>query len=190
MQIFLNVFYRPERSFRVLADPLFSHRRFFFFYGLPLMLVGSLGRVLAAMNRFENADHISLVVSAIPLTVMLFIVNFVSYVVTFLLGAQLLSRLSPRFGATASFGTMLTMIVYSYTPFLVVQLFAFPLTIGRFISLLGLIYTVWLYVKGSVVMAYIPAKKIAGFTMVSFLLLLGVFYIIGLFSSGMFIFGV
>ena len=157
-------------------------------YGVAIMAFGSLGRALTGLLRLKDAENAGLIASGIALPAWLFFINLTSYFITFLLGAWLIYKLSPRFGSMTTFATMLTVIVFSYTPFLMMQIVPLTGVYGRFVSVAGLIYTVWLYAKGASVMACIPSQRVAGFTLVSFFILFGIFYIVSLVSSGLLIF--
>ncbi len=188
LQIFLHVFYRPRRAFDGLTKPLFSHRRFFVFYGIPLIVAGSLGRTAMGLERYEDMQEELSVFMDISMPFALFWVNLTSYCVALLLGAMLIWKLAPRFDSKAGFGSILSVILLAYTPFLIAQPIEAAVGFRSVFSMAGLIYTVLLYAMGVRIMASTPQKNTVGFTMVSFFILFGIFYILTFVSSGMLIF--
>ncbi len=188
LQIFLQVFFRPLRAFDGLTGPLFSHSRFFIFYGIPLIVAGSLGRAAMGLERYEGMQEELSVFMDISISFVLFWVNLTSYCIAMLLGAMLIWKLAPRFDSKAGFGSTLSVVVLAYTPFLIAQPIEASGNFRSVFSIAGLIYTVLLYAKGVRIMASTPQKNIVGFTMVSFFILFGIFYIVTLVSSGMLIF--
>jgi hypothetical protein len=119
---------------------------------------------------------------------LLFVINVVAYSIAMLLGSLLIAKLAPRFGSVASAGTFLSVVVVAYTPFLIAQPIAALVEYGQAIGIAGLLYTVYLFALGVSALASVPQKHIAGFTLISFFILFGTFYIITLISSGLFIF--
>ncbi len=188
LRIFLNIFSRPTAAFNALSDNSFSAKSFFIFYGVPLIMVGSLGRTVIGLRRYEAIKEGLHIMLGIPLALLLFVVNMVAYSIAMVLGAQLIFKLAPRFGSTPSFDTILLLVVLAYTPFLIAQPIAAWVEYGQAISIAGLLYTVYLFSLGVSALASVPQKHIAGFTLISFFILFGTFYIITLISSGMFIF--
>lgn len=187
-RIFLNIFYRPAEAFKILSAKSFSTKRFFIFYGLPLIVTGSLARTGIGLMRHEAIKENSLVMQGITLAALLFVINMAAYSIAMVLGALLISRLAPRYGSSAPAGNFLSVVVVAYTPFLIAQPFAAWVEYGQAISVAGLLYTMYLFALGVRALASVPGKHITGFTLVSFFILFGTFYIIALVSSGLFIF--
>jgi hypothetical protein len=190
LRIFLNVFYRPVEAFKSLADKNFNNKKFFLLYGAPLILLGSLGRTSISLVRYETSRSNSCEGKDLSLFALLFTVNLAAYLIALLLGTHLISKLAPRFGSVATAGSFLSVIVLAYTPFLLAQPIAAMVQYGQTISIVGMLYTLLLYVLGMRTMTLVPQKHIIGFTMLSFFILFGIFHIVALISSGLFIFGI
>lgn len=150
----------------------------FFCYGLPLLLVGSAGRMMASTAA---GDH-----WLAGLTV--FLTNLAAYTLAVLLGATLVSRLAKPFQSTPDRSRTLKLILVAFTPFLVSQ----PLTAIspnlRVLGFLALAYTVVLYGIGLKPMLQTHPLKVTGFSLVAFFILLGIAWVVNLVLSGLFIF--
>lgn len=153
-------------------------RRMFFCYGLPLLLVGSAGRMMAS----TTAGGHWLAGLAVFLT------NLAAYTLAVLLGATLVSRLAKPFQSTRDRSRTLKLILVAFTPFLVSQ----PLTAispnVRVLGFLALAYTVVLFGIGLKPMLQTPPLKVTGFSLVAFFILLGIAWVVNLVLSGLFIF--
>lgn len=159
--------YRPTYSFKLLRDQHKSGQRLFFQLAIPAIL-------LAAFSRAASAEAIAGEWGTV--FCLLVLVQVLAFTASVQLGSVLISRLAPSFASMRDQGRCLQLIILSYTPFLIIQLpeafSTFPFSLG----LPGLAATVFLYARGLPVMMQTPPDRIIGFTAVSFLVLLGIFY--------------
>jgi hypothetical protein len=150
----------------------------FFFYGLPLLLIGSAGRMVA--SKAAGGDWLA--------GTTVFLINLAAYTLAVLLGATLVSRLAKPFQSTRDRSATLKLIVVAFTPFLVSQ----PLTAIspylRVIGFLALAYTLVLFGIGLKPMLQTPPAKVTGFSLVAFFILLGIAWVVNLVLSGLLIF--
>ena len=175
--IFTAVFYKPEKAFRLAAGHEEGARKLFYYYGLPLLVVASTGRMMA--HTAGAGDWLA------SLTV--FLINFCAYSVAIFLGAYLVSRLAVPFRSISDRSLTLKLIVIAFTPFLVSQPLTAISTGMRVLGFLALAYTFVLFGVGLKPMLQTPPSKASGYSLVAFFILLGIAWVVNLVLSGLFI---
>jgi hypothetical protein len=176
--IFVAVFYNPDKACRLAGNPRSGSWPLFLFYGLPLILTGSLGRMLI-LGEGKDLSLASLVV---------FWINLAAYVLAILLGSGLVARLARPFKAVSDRGLTLKLMVVAFTPFFLSQLMIALIPGIKPVGFLALGYTVFLFGKGLVPLLETPPAKVAGFTLVAFFILLGIAWVVNILLSGLLIF--
>jgi len=184
LQLISSVLSRPSSFFQELAGEPPVARSFLFSYGLPLMVLGAAGRmaVVLQQNALEGtvlrADQLSGI----------FIITLTGYLLSVWLGALLVGKLAKPFRGHPDGEKSMLLIIASYTPYMLAQpLAAITPAMGP-VSILGLIYTVFLFGKGAGQLLEIPAVKVVGFTFTSFFVIFGISYVSRHLLSALFVF--
>ncbi len=164
--VLTTLVYNPFLAFQRLRDQQGNGQRLFFQLALPAIL-------LAAFSRAASAAVLSGEGAGFWLLVLIQILALTS---SMQLGSLLISRLAPSFASMRGRSRCLQLIILAYMPFLLIQLPQAFLTLPFSLGLPGLAATVFLYARGLPVMMQTPPDRIIGFTAVSFLVLLGIFY--------------
>lgn len=159
-----GVFFQPSLTWQVLREHPFSLIRFFLVFGLPFILMGSLGRSISDQN-------LDLFVAR-PLS-LLFVAHFLSNLQVLLLGPWMIARLSGTYGLKPDYGASLRLSVVSYLPFLFSQLIAALAPVISFVALAGMAYALVLFWRGAPRVLDIPKNRLAGFTFMAFFIFLG-----------------
>lgn len=183
-RIITGILFRPERFFRQLAIDLPGKKDFFTSYGLPLMVVGAAGRMVRVWHarslegEVPGGDQLSGV----------FLVTLAGYMFAVWFGSLLMTRLSKSFQTREDAPATMVLTMAAMTPLMLSQPLAAMAPAMAPISILGLIYTVYLFGLGAgFVLATPPAKRI-GFALAGFFIIFSLAYLTILIFSGLFIF--
>ncbi len=185
LKIIHHVLFHPARFFREVSANDQDARVFFVSYGMPLMVLGAAGRMVRVMNQHAlegmalRWDQLSGV----------FLISLCGYLLSVWLGTQIIARLARAFRSRPDRDHALLLCIAAYTPFMLAQPLAAINTAMEPISLLGLIYAVFLFGKGLGPLLDTPAQKALGFTILGFFVLFGISFITILVLSALFIFG-
>ncbi|MFW5792670.1 MAG: YIP1 family protein [Bacteroidota bacterium] len=153
-----------ENNWKKLKASEYQWKEMFFFYVFPLVILNSLAKILVVpeQSEFQILE---------PGT--LFVVYLMSSVISLLLGSFLIMKLSPRYQSVNNFDTIFTFVGVSYTPIFLSNMIAVMHPYLAIVSLLGIIYTIFLFYRGIGIMLETPAIKKTGFTILCFLILFG-----------------
>ncbi|MBD3387153.1 DUF1282 domain-containing protein [candidate division KSB1 bacterium] len=108
------------------------------------------------------------------------IVTFILIIIGMYIAAYIINALAPSFNAQKDEMAAFKLVAYSYTASAVASIFViFPIL--SILSLLGL-YSVYLFYVGLPILMQCPKEKVLAYTVVSFLVMLGVYILIMLIS--------
>lgn len=170
-EVITGIFYRPTLVFLRLKESRPGALWFFLIAGLPFIALGALGRAYSASLALSDTGELLL---------LLFIIHFVSFIITFLSGAFLISKLAPRFSSIPTPGQTLVLVITSYIPFMAALAISSLFPDSALIRFIGLTYTILVFGKGSGIILETPPAKIIGFTMIAFLILFAGNYVLNL----------
>lgn len=109
------------------------------------------------------------------------VISFVLIIIGMYIAAYVINALAPSFGAQKDEMAAFKLVAYSYTAAAVASVFIiFPIL--SIFSLLGL-YSVYLFYLGLPELMQCPKDKVLAFTVVSFLVMLGIYILIMLISA-------
>ncbi len=184
LQIISSVLFRSSLFFKEFASAPPAARSFLFSYGLPLMVLGAAGRMAVVLQQKSlegivlRADQLSGI----------FIITLTGYLLSVWLGAYLVGKLAKPFRSNPDNEKAMLLIIASYTPYMLAQPLAAVTPAMGPVSILGLIYTVFLFGKGAGSLLETPAPKVTGFTLTSFFVIFGVSFVTRSLLAGFFIF--
>lgn len=178
LSVFLAVFYKPAEAIRMAGEAGNKGWRFFCLFGIPLIMTGALGR----MWIVGSGSALSLA------SLLLFLINLASYALAILLGSLLVAKLSRPFRSDSDRMRTMNLMVVAFSPFFVSQVVIALLPGLTPIGFAALGYTVFLYGRGLQPLLQTPPEKVAGLTLVSFFILLGIAWVVNIILSGLLIF--
>ncbi|TVR40386.1 MAG: hypothetical protein EA394_08095 [Bacteroidia bacterium] len=170
LQIIQGVLFRPAQFFADFSADLPTMRSLFISYGMPLFLLGAIGRMVREMMQAVNAGHI---LRGDQLSVV-FIVSFCAYILSVWLGGILLAKLGKAFQSDTDPERSITLCMLAYTPFMLAQpVVAINPAMGPLL-IIAMIYTAFLFGKGATPMLTTPPSKVVGFAIMAFFILFSI----------------
>jgi|GEM_PF-3445030 len=176
--IFPGIFIHPGRTMEVIRDLELKPLRFFLFFGLPFILLGSLGRALTDQSHdlYVNSSFGALL-----------FVHLLTNFMVLLAGPWMVARMAGTYGIDPGFNYSMRLAITAYIPFLLSQIVTAIAAALSIIPMVALIYSLFLYWHGAPVVLGIPVNRLTGFTLLSFFIFLGLGFI-GLYLLRMIIF--
>lgn len=184
LKIITGILFRSDSFFKQLASELPGPKDFFISYGLPLMVVGAAGRMVRVMQSHAmdgiilRGDQLSGV----------FMLTLAGYMFAVWLGSVLLARLARAFQSREDSSATMVLIMAALTPLMLAQPLAAITPAMSAVSVLGLIYTVFLFGRGAGHLLETPPHKRVGFALAGFFIIFSLAYLTILIFSGLFIF--
>jgi len=176
--VFPGIFSKTSRTWDEVKDETIGTGLFFLFFGLPFILAGAFGRALSDQNLDLYIDR--------PFFSLWF-VHILAHLITLLSGSWMIARMAGTYGLKPGFGRTMRLSVASYIPFLLSQIVTGFAPVLAFLPLAGLIHTVFLFWNGAAYVLEVAPNRLAGFTLLSFFIFLGLGFI-GLYLIRMIIF--
>lgn len=166
------MFYQPGKLLKMLVLNQVSGWMFFLSFGIAFTLLASAAR--AFMGVEQVGDNLTLLfVHTIS--------HLLSFWVTLIGGAALVARLSDKFGASAGFSMTFLATTFAYLPLLLAFILQAVLQAIPGIWMVGLVFAMILFWKGSEVLLGIPENRCIGFTFLAFFIFLGIGYLSAIF---------
>ncbi len=175
LRIISGILFRPRSYFEAMAGSPPAANSFLLAYGLPLLVVGSAGRMARALlyqpgGLDLRGDQLAGI----------FLISLSGYLLSIWLGSHLIAKLGKPFNSKPSAGMAMLLVMAAYTPymlFLPVSALSPGLSPLRW---LGLLYTAYLFWAGCGYLMETPGHHRIGYTLVSFFILLGLSHIFNL----------
>jgi hypothetical protein len=178
LEIITGLFHRPTFTWLQLRQSGVHAGSWFLFPGLPLLVLGALGRAHAGTLILDNTGG---------MLFRLFLIHLFSLSMALWLGSLALARLAPRFKSEADSSKTLVLAITAYVPFLLALVVAAFFPDARLIRFIGLTYTILIFGKGTGIMLSTPPAKAIGFTLMALFFLFGINYVLNLFLELLFL---
>ncbi len=178
LAVFPGVFIKPAQTWLVLKSDTTQTIKFFWVLGLPFILAGAFGRALSDQNIEKFVDSPFL---------LLFLIHFLAHLLTLCGGSWMIARLAGSYSLRPGFERVFKLSLTAYIPFLLSQLFTGFVWLLHWLPFAGLVFSVFLFWNGSGNVLQIPRNRLAGFTLLSFFVFLGIGFL-GLYLFRMIIF--
>jgi len=162
----------PSHEWRIIRDTPVTINMLLYNYVLPIIVFSSIGKTIGSIFSIQSYWGFSWFMLLFPLY------NFfswilISYLVIFF-SAILLDRLAPGFGAQHNLINSYKLVVYAYTPLLVITFFVYLHPILRLLIPLGMYvfgaYTLYILWYGVHELYDIPLEKRIGFILLVILI--------------------
>ncbi len=183
LEIIQNVLFRTSAYFSRMSEHPPALRDHFLSFGMPLILVGAVGRMIRVMSQHLDTEA--------PLRgdqlAGVFMISLTGFILAVWMGGLLLARLSRAFGGSGDREGTLLLSISAFTPFMLSQPLAALHPMMGPLSFLGMIFTVWLFGKGVGPVLNMPGHKVIGFTLLAFFIFFGITSLTQLILSALFI---
>jgi hypothetical protein len=162
----------PSHEWKVIRDSTVTINALLYDYALPIIIFSALGETIGSYFSIQSFWGFSWFMLLFPLY------NFISWIIISYLvvffSAILLNRLAPGFGAQYNLLNSYKLVVYAYTPLLIVTFFVYLHPVLRLLIPLGLYvfcaYTLYILWYGVHELYDIPIEKRIGFILLVILI--------------------
>jgi hypothetical protein len=177
----LHLIVLPSIEWRNIRDTSVTIKMLLYNYALPIIIFSALGKTIGSIFSIQSFWGFSWFMLLFP------IYNFVSWIVISYLviffSAIILDKLAPGFGAEHNLINSYKLVVYAYTPLLVVTFFVYLHPILRLLIPIGMYvfaaYTLFILWYGVHELYEIPLEKRIGFIFLVLLVELVFFFFLG-----------
>lgn len=174
----------PSKEWLVIRDEPYTIRMLLYNYALPIVIFSALGKTIGSIFSVQSQwgePHNLWFMLLFP------VFNFLAWVaITYLIiffSVIILNALVPGFGAERNLLNTYKLVVYAYTPLLIVSFFVYLHPILRLLIPIGVpifgIYTLYLLWYGVQDMFQMPFEKRIGFIALLMMLELSFFFFLG-----------
>jgi hypothetical protein len=171
----------PSHEWRVIRDTPMTFKMLLSGYALPIVIFSALGKTIGSIFSVQSYWGFSWFMILFPLY------NFVSWIaISYLViffSAIILDRIASGFGVQHNLINSYKLVVYAYTPLLIVAFFVYLHPILRLLIPLGMYifaaYTLYILWYGVHELYEIPLEKRIGFILFVILIELVFFFFLG-----------
>ena len=166
-----NIILKPKEEWLVIDMESTSVSHLVSWYLIPLALIPA----FASFIRYSFIGYGTYIDASLLWGIKPAVISFVSIIAGAYLSAFVIDALAPSFSSVKNFRRAMQLVVYSYTPMMVVSIFQIIPGLG-FLSILGL-YGLYLLYLGFTPIMKTPVEKVTGYFLLSLVVLI-VFYFI------------
>lgn len=171
----------PSREWIIIRDAPYTLRMLLYNYALPIVIFSALGKTIGSIFSIQNYWSLSWFMLLFPLFNFLAWIA-ISYLIIFF-SVIILNGLVPGFGVERSILSTYKLVVFAYTPLLIVTFFVYLHPILRLLIPIGLpifgaysLYVLWYGVQD---LFQMPFERRIGFIALLMLLELLFFFFLG-----------
>ncbi len=167
-----NIILQPKTEWGVIAGEEPNVGQIFTGYVLPLALIPAIASIIGWGLIGRG------ILSSFSYGIAMGIIQLISAFVVVYIAAFVIDFLAPNFGSQKGLGRAVQLVAYSYTPAWVAGIFYIIPVIGWLAMLAGL-YSLYLLYLGLTPIMKTPPDKAVGYLVVSIIVLLIVYFVIG-----------
>lgn len=182
-----NIIIKPKDEWNVIATENTPPAQLVVSYLLILALIPAIAQFVSFGLIGYNVPFVGHISGSIALGIRYAIIGFVTYFAGVYLSAFVIDILAPSFGSQKNFGKAMELVVYSYTPMMIASIFQMIPGLG-ILGIVGL-YGFYLLYIGFKPMMLTPEDKVTGYFVVSLLVIIAVYFVLGLILSSLLITG-
>lgn len=168
-----NMITNPKTEWNVVAAEQPNTTDIIMRYVLPFSVLG-------AIAAFIGYGFIYGLLGSVSLGLYFAVIQVVKSILGILLTAYVADLLAPSFASEKNYGRSLQLVAYGATPALIATLFSILPFLAAIILIAGGIYSIYLWYLGLGPVKKTPEDKKVVYLLVTFLVLLVVYYLIGL----------
>jgi len=147
LQRILNIAFRPNEEWPVVAAESVTPQTMFIKYVVPLAAIGPIAGVLGMMLFGKSMAGTWMWSSSMASYVQLFIISYVLALVGVGVNAMIVQKLAPTFKSQTDFVSALKIVVFSNAPFWLASVLTLVPVLGMLTVLVGL-YGIYLFYVG------------------------------------------
>jgi hypothetical protein len=174
----------PSREWLVIRDAPYTLKMLLYNYALPIVIFSALGKTIGSVFSVQSSWSLP---NNLWFMLLFPAFNFLAWIaISYLIiyfSVIILNGLVPGFGADRNLLNTYKLVVYAYTPLLIVSFFVYLHPVLRLLIPIGLpifgIYTLYLLWYGVQDLFQMPLERRMGFIAVLMLLELFLFFILG-----------
>lgn len=172
----------PKEEWAVINQETTSVTQLLTGYFLILALIPAIAQFVRYGLIGYNAPLVGHINGSIELGLKYAVIGYITYVLGAFLSAFIIDALASSFGSQKNFTKAMQLVVYSYTPMMIASVFGMIPGLS-ILSIVGL-YGLYLLYAGLTPMMQTPEDKAVGYFVVSLLVIIVSYFIIGLIFTG------
>jgi len=180
-----NIVLNPKEEWGVISQETTTNSQLLVNYLLILAFIPAIGQLVRfgfVGYSLPFGGHLD---GSLALGIRYAAISYITTVLGVFVSAYLIDMLAPNFESVKDSSKALQLVVYAYTPFLVLGIFnAIPGL--AFLTIFGL-YGLYIMYLGFTPMMQTPTERVASYFVVSLLVTIAVFLILGIILSKLFI---
>jgi hypothetical protein len=173
-----NIILKPKDEWVVVSQETTSIAQLLTGYLLILALIPALAQLIRYGLIGYNIPFVGHIPGTITVGIRYAIIGYITYVLGAYLSAFIIDALATSFGSQKNFTKAMQLVVYSYTPMMIASILQIIPGLG-ILSIVGL-YGLYLLYLGMKPMMLTPDDKVTGYFVVSLLVIIVVYFVIGL----------
>ena len=181
-----NILLNPKQEWEVIEKESTPTEKLVTGYLLLLAIIPAIGNFIGYGLVGYRVAFFGGVVRSFEMGLRQAVAGFITPVISVFVAALVINLLAESFGSKKDFRRAMQLVVYSYTPAMVVGVFYIIPSLGILASLLSL-YGLYLLYIGLKPMMQTPADKVTGYFIVSLLVMIVVSIVVGAILSVIFI---
>lgn len=172
----------PKEEWAVINQETTTVTQLLTGYFLILALIPAIAQFVRYGLIGYNAPLVGHINGSIELGLKYAVIGYITYVLGAFLSAFIIDALASSFGSKKNFTKAMQLVVYSYTPMMIASVFGMISGLS-ILSIVGL-YGLYLLYAGLTPMMQTPEDKAVGYFVVSLLVIIVSYFIIGLIFTG------
>ncbi len=167
-----NIILQPKTEWGVIAGEEPNVGQIFTGYVLPLALIPAIASIIGWGLIGRG------ILSSFSYGIAMGIIQLISAFVVVYIAAFVIDFLAPNFGSQKGLGRAVQLVAYSYTPAWVAGIF-YIIPVIEWLAMLASLYSLYLLYLGLTPIMKTPPDKAVGYLVVSIIVLLIVYFVIG-----------
>jgi hypothetical protein len=156
------LFLNTEKAWNSIKSAGIPWQQLFGYYIIPLIFLSTLAVVFFFGNNFA-VEFFSIN--------QIFLFTFAGSVTAIYVSGHLIMNLTPRFNGTLTLSESISLIAFAYSPVYLANIVSSMHEVLQVINLVAVVFMVFVFFRGSTIMAGIPARQQLGFTVVSLMII-------------------
>lgn len=177
LQRIMNIAFRPNEEWPVVAAEAISAQTLFVKYVIPLAAIGPIAGVLGMMLFGKSMGGTWMWSSSMESYLTLFLISYVFAVIGVGVNALIVQKLAPTFKSQGDFVSALKMVVFSNAPFWLASVLTLVPILGMLTVLVGL-YGIFLFYTGLPHVMKTPEDQRLPFMGIAFLVAVVIWWVL------------
>jgi hypothetical protein len=180
-----NMLFTPKTEWLVVASETPNPSQIVIGYVLPLAIAGAVAAFIG--YGIIGFGFLGVRIAGVSWGLFYALSLLINSVVSLYVTALVVDALAPSFGSEKNFGRSMQLVAYGSTPSLVAGLFQILPMLAGIVALAAVVYCIYLWYIGLTPVKKTPDEKRAGYLVVSILVLIAVYIVLGLILNRIFL---